>query len=224
MNIKQKKILHLLTIINGRRYSDLYKNFTEDDKFPYHLKYLINKGFINKRDNCYFLTREGAYATEQFESSTLQDRKLSIPIFHFICNYHEKFLVRKAFSADIECHHLYAIPGIKAEWGLKNDELFHARLAEKLGVEGTVKYRSTCHLLEYTSKNQVMWDDLIIVFDVDVTNIIKEKSAMSWYTLEEIAQLPNRHEPVDVFILKDNREPYLEILMKDNFNLRDEDL
>lgn len=224
MNIKQKRILHLLTLINGRRYSELYENFTEEDKFPYHLKHLIKLSYINKRDNRYFLTREGAYATQEFESTTFQDRKLSIPIYHFICKLKDKYLLRKCFSADIVSNHLYAIPGIKAEWGLKNEELFNDRLFERLGVKGIVKFRSTCHLLEYTSKGELMWDDLIIVFDVDVTEISSKKDALSWYSLKEIKELPKLHKPVEIFILEDCNTSYLELIMNDNFNLKEEEL
>jgi hypothetical protein len=224
MNIKQKKILNLLTIINGQRYSELYKHFIEEDKFPYHINQVIKKGFVNKHDGLYFLTREGAYTTQEFESSTLKDRRLSIPIYHLVCRFENKYLIRKCFSADIVSNHLYAIPGLKSDWGVKNADLFSTRMSEKIGVEGIPKYRATAHLLEFTSKGQIMWDDLIMIFDVTVTKIVKEFENLSWYSLDEIRALPKRHLPLDIYVLEDNHEPYKEIVMSDNFNLREEEL
>jgi hypothetical protein len=133
-------------------------------------------------------------------------------------------MLRKCFSADIVSHHLYSIPGIKSEWGLQNSDLFTKRIEEKLGVQGEVKFRSTSHLLEYTTKGEVMWDDIIILFDVEVSRIVKDVDAMYWFSIDEIKSLNNRHKPIDIYVLDNCKTPYLEIVMNDNFNLRNEDL
>lgn len=224
MNLKQRKILHLLTISNGRKYSELYKHFSPDDKFAYHLKQTINNGLVNKRGTSYFLTRLGAWETQNFDFRNYSDKKLKIPINIFICRYNEKFLIREAFAEDKNIQKLHALPGIKAEWGKEYSCLFTDELKTKFGLTGIVAYRSTFHLFEKTSKGDVMFDDILIVFDVNVTNLYEVTKNSLWLDINEIKQLPNRHQPIDVFILDNNKKLFGIINALSNFNLRDEDL
>ncbi len=224
MNIKQKKILSLLTTRNGCRYSELYKGFTEEDKFPYHLKQLNNKGFVNKRDNLYYLTRYGAHETQEFNQTTLEDKKLKIPINIFICEYQGKYLIREIFKEDKNVNTHYALPGIKAEWGTKYNELFNNLVLKKFGVKVHATYRSTFHLLEYTLERDIMFDDLLVVFDCEVSEVLDKQKQNLWLSKEEIATLTEKHPPIDTFILDHNREPFGEIYVLSNYNLRKEDL
>lgn len=221
MNIKQRKILHLLETNNGQKYTDLYKFFVEKDKFPYHLKQLVSKGNINKRNNRYYLTRLGAQATQDFNSTTLEERKLKIPINIFVCRHNDTFLIRRTYSDDI----CYALPGIKAEWG--------ATYAEDLQTQFTLKYkasikkmsyRSTLHLLERTTNNKIMFDDILLVFDVVVGKIHAIDEQSKWLTISEIGKLPNKHKPVDLLILENSHKKFEECIITSNFNLQAEDL
>ncbi|PIY16887.1 hypothetical protein CO112_00840 [Candidatus Dojkabacteria bacterium CG_4_9_14_3_um_filter_150_Dojkabacteria_WS6_41_13] len=221
MNIKQRKILHLLETCNGQKYSGLYKNFNEEDKFPYHLKHLVSKRYINKRNNAYFLTRLGAQTTQDFNSSTLEERKLKIPINVFVCKCQDKFLIRKTYSEDI----CYALPGIKAEWGATYDKDMSTQFQKKFGA--TIKkivYRSTLHLLERTTNNEIMFDDILLIFDVEIDQILETDKQFRWLTLEEIQKLPNKHKPVDIYLLENSQQKFMEILVTSNFNLQAEDL
>jgi len=224
MNIKQKKILHLLSVTNGQRYSELYKEFNEEDKFPYHIKHLVSIGYVNKRNCRYYLTTEGAYATQSFEGSTFRDRKMSIPIYLFVCKYNNKYLVRKCFSGDAVSQHLYSLPGLKAEWGVNHKEMFTNILKVKLGIVGKVKYRSTFHLVEYTTKGTLIWDDIIFIMDVDVKEVLQQDSSLKWFAIKDIEKLPKKHIPLVEFVLKNNREIFGELVTHDNFNFKEEEL
>jgi len=221
MNIKQRKILNILEFNNGLKYSELYKNFKEEDRFSYHLKQLLIQGYINKREDNYFITRLGVQITENFKSSTLEIRTLKIPINLFVCTYEDKFLIRKPFPDDI----CYSLPNIKAEWGIKYDSVFSEQFPAKFGATcKEIAYRSTLHLLEYTTDKKLLYDDIFVVFDVEVKDIINTDDQNLWLTEEAIKQLPNRHRPIDLFILEKNREPFNDLEFTSNFNLKKEDL
>jgi hypothetical protein len=71
MHKVQYKILKKLIENDKQRYSELYKGFSEEDKFAYHLKYLVRKKLVLKVIKTYSLTKEGekAFLLKEMELS-----------------------------------------------------------------------------------------------------------------------------------------------------------
>ena len=70
---------------NGQRYSDLLTGFTQEDRFTYHLKYLLTKGLVTKRESRYYLSAAGMRESGNFDTRTLQNVPISSPRLLLIC-------------------------------------------------------------------------------------------------------------------------------------------
>src|SRR6185369_16861370 len=95
MNFKQNKILKILNEAIGLRYSELYKYFTEEDKFPYHLKYLIKSDYILKKEERYYLTPKGAAFAINWIDGEYNDLVHKVPRIVLVCNYEDKYLIKE---------------------------------------------------------------------------------------------------------------------------------
>jgi|GEM_PF-1963335 len=226
MNIKQKIILRKLVQVNGQRYSELLSNFTMEDRFPYHLKYLLTNKLISKRNDRYYLTKEGMRVTGTFDTRTLEDIKISTPLFLFICKYEDKYLVIEHFSKDSNLHrHLFALPSGYPLAGLPLEESCKKDLLRKYGVTADFKYRSTFHLITKTTDGDTLFDTIYLVFETQVGKEEVENCKQGvWLSKEEILKLENRAISVEKFLVEDNREIYTEDSVVLNYGIEENDL
>lgn len=207
MNIKQRKIIQLLIERTGRRYSELFCHFEYEDKFPYHLKQLVNKNLIEKRDNRYYITREGIRSTTQFITRTLEEIELKVLRVLFVCNRENQYLLKPCFSSDPERDTYYILPGGSPIIGESLDECCQRLLQTKFNIEGKIEYRCTHHYRNYSTDGEIIFDNVCLVYDVAVEKFKGDES--NWFTKRSISKL-HKHPTVDKFILEDNREPFSE--------------
>lgn len=222
MNIKQKRILRKLVVRNGQKYSDLYKGFEYEDKFPYHLKHLVEKNLVNKREGRYFLTKSGMKATAFFDSRTLDDFELKIPRLVFICNKNEKYLLVPLFDSDEKRESYYTLPSGNAVVGDTLDDACNRMLQEKYGIDGTYRYRSTHHHTWYTTDGDILFDDICLIFDVAVYKV-KGKTD-KWFSLGEIKRIKNKLPLIDKYIIQVCRGAFYESESVGNFGFEEKDL
>lgn len=67
MHKYQSSILKRLLYNKGVRFSDLNKLRITSDRFTFHLKKLIEKGLVVKKDNLYYLSAQGKELTNRLE-------------------------------------------------------------------------------------------------------------------------------------------------------------
>ncbi len=226
MNPKQKLILRKLVEANGRKYSELFKYFSYEDKFPYHLKFLLNKKYISKRNSKYYLTKDGMRITSTFDRMSLEDVKLPQPMFIFICKFENKYLISKHFSDDKDIsRHLYTLPSAKPLWGLPLEESCKKEFLRKNGVTADFKYVSTFHLINKTSDGDTLFDNIFLTFEAEIDE--KEFANCKkdyWFTKEEISKLPNTTITVKKLLLENNRDPYIQDEVILNYGIEEFDL
>lgn len=208
MNIKQRKILQLLLARQGQRYSDLFRHFEYEDKFPYHLKYLVSKGFVNKRKNLYLISEEGIKYTTFFNTRTLGEIEKKTLRLLFVCNHKNLYLLKPCFESDPKRDTYYILPGGSPIIGEHLDESCAQLLKDKFSVSGKAEYRATHHYLNYTTKGDILFDNLCLIYDVKEDK--KPDRPEHWFTKAQIRRLGPRHPTVDRFILEDCREPFSE--------------
>jgi hypothetical protein len=99
------------------------------------------------------------------------------------------------------------LPGCNFLWGESLEQAFTRVLRDNYEIEGDVTYRSCGHNIMKSSKGQVFFDDVTLIFDVDVRTQLKEYPER-WFTLSQIKRLTDRDLLVDRMILEDNRRPF----------------
>lgn len=226
MNIKQKTILRKLVEINGQRFSELLRHFSYEDKFPYHLKYLLNKKLISKREGKYYLTKKGMKETSKFDTKTLQDIEAPISAIIFLCKHEDKYWVFKHFAEDLnEKRHLYTLASAKPLWGETLEISCKKEFLRKNGILADFKYRNTFHLINKTTDGDVLFDNVFLIFETELTKAqVKQSKKGFWLTKEEIKEIPNISITVKKFILEDNRNPYIEDIVILNYGIEERDL
>ncbi|MDD3648206.1 MAG: hypothetical protein PHS44_06970 [Candidatus Dojkabacteria bacterium] len=221
MHPKQKEILAKLKLVNGQRYSELYRGFDYEDKFPYHIKYLLQKGFINKRDRKYYLTRKGALKGSYFDDMTLNDRQHKIPIMLFVCKFKSLYYIWPKFKNDLNRRTVHTIPGAKAVFGERLADRAGDMLKVKYGVEGRLKFRAIHEYTERTTDGKILFDDIFLVYDCLVENI---QSNVNWFKKAEVARLDNLWVIARRYILEDVQGSFHTDEVYENYYIHAEDL
>lgn len=60
-------ILTKLLVSTGLRYSEAHPNNVDDDLYNYHLQFLVKKGYVEKKDDIYLLTKNGKVAVQNLD-------------------------------------------------------------------------------------------------------------------------------------------------------------
>ena len=226
MNSKQKLILRKLVEINGRRYSELFSFFSYEDKFPYHLKYLLTKGLIKKRDNKYYLTKEGMKVTTHFDTRTLEDINPPSILLLFVCKFKDKYLILEHFEKDQnQNRRIFTLPSGRPLRGLSLQESCLRTFKRKFGIEAKFSYRATFHLIHNTTDGDLLFDDVWLVFNttLDEAGFRNQKKGY-WLTREEIQEFPNTFIPIQKFIIEDAKGHFLEDSIVLNYGIEESDL
>jgi hypothetical protein len=211
MNFKKRKILKILNDNPGKRYSELYKNFSEEDKFPYHLKYLVKNQLIVKKDDKYFVTHAGSSIAVNWIDTKFNELIHKVPRIVFICNFKNKFLIKKYYSNVFEENQFYGLPGIKVPFGQKEiNSLITSELQSKYKVEGEHKFKGIQNLLIENKEGKVIFDFIYLIFNVDVKLTSGDVEGFSWFTRKEVQKLPPVSSVLEDYILKDSYETFSE--------------
>lgn len=220
IDIKQRKILASLFQNNGQRFSELSKSYEPEDRFSYHIEHLLAQGFVNKRDGKYFITPDGVIKCSYLNFKTFEELHLKKTTINFICQYKDTFLIMP--KTENKQGIQYVLPGDRAIFGEGLSELVEKLLDQKYGITGKITYRCTTNLIQQTSSGKVIFDDIVLIYDVKLNKPALKKKG-TWLAKEAILKLDRRHPLIDTLVLDDNREPFHEILVEENFNFYDED-
>jgi len=231
MNSKQKIILRNLVIKNGLRYSELSKNFQPEDRFHYHLKHLIKIAYVLKRDNKYFLTREGLQFTKNFNSRNLQDEVAPHLLFGFIITYQDNYHLTYDFINKISgTPSWYRLIRGTPLIGESTHDSCKRILQQKARLESTsITYMNTYRLVQLTTNQSVIFDNILLMFIVEVTeDSYKASSELStqktWFTRNEIKELDSKWPEVNLITRSADYSPMQEIRFVSDYTLETEEI
>lgn len=91
----QKHILTVLTHQQTARFSELRPPRVDTNLFSYHLKLLINAGFISKLDKCYTLGSKGLIYVDQADKRASASHRPSVIVMLIIQNSDGQVLLQK---------------------------------------------------------------------------------------------------------------------------------
>lgn len=210
MNIKQKIILKKLSLRrNGMKFSELMQGFGYEDKFPYHLKRLLLNKFIHKQKSLYFTTEKGLAESVTFDED-YNDVRYKLPQILLLCKHQDKYLIKESSYHTRKDQPNFCLPNIIATFGTSLTELIKSSLENKYLVKGKVSFKAVQDYHEFTSDNNLVFDDIFIVFEVLVSQILGVPSQHKWLSEKEILNSSSIHSTVKDFILEDKVKRFSE--------------
>lgn len=218
LHLKQRKILKLLHHESFRRYSEIYDYFSEEDRFPYHLKQVLKKGLVHKEGSRYSLTNEGfkiAVNNVRQDYSAIEHK---VPRIVLVCKTNRnKFLIKKYFNVFGNKKIRYGLPGIKMDFGtfpfIKSIE---KQISSKFGIEGQASFRAIQSFIQIDKSGQSIFDFLYIVFNIQVNSVLSQIDGYSWLTEKQIKKLPPISYAIEDFLFGKEKSTFSERVVKED--------
>lgn len=142
----QKQILSKLLKTNGLRYRDAHPQFVENDLYNYHLQFLVNKKYINKRNDRYYLSEKGKQFVQQMDvqGEIKEYFKFSVLLYAVKINKGKKEILlqkrlRHPYYGDIGTISGKVHVGEKVEVAAKRKMLEEAGLEAKFKLIGLIR-------------------------------------------------------------------------------------
>lgn len=212
MHTLQKLLITRLVKQNGLTYTDLTKGYDSEDNIVFHLKQLLSKGYIEKKDDRYFLTPEGVTTLTTFQKTDLQDNSFKMAFFGFICECGGSYLVTPHKNVS---ETFFNLPSGSPLFGEKPEDALPRTFYEETGINipfDNFKFDSLHLKTVKTKEGKVLFDDVFIVYVVVVTE--PQKSSMelrkgsTWLTKAEIEKISDKWPEIDMCILRKDWKAY----------------
>lgn len=174
----------------------------------FHLKQLMNKGFIEKQEAEYKITANGIKEIAKYDLEKLEDTGFKTFFVGFVCKSGENFLIKEHC---VDKTYFYNLPSGKPKFGESMRKalarIFHDSTHLKLKSED-FKYLSLHLKTIKTSRGEILFDDAFAVYEIVISKSQKAKMKLAkqlkWMPFEEIKKLPNRWPEIDILIINKN--------------------
>lgn len=213
MHEVQKILLKRLFLHNKQKYSTLTSGYDFEDNIVFHLKQLLNKGFIKKEENFYFITPEGIREITDYDLAALEDSGFKTFFIGFLCTDGEKYLIKEHPTENNNCFNL---PSGKPRFGEKIEEALIRTFQTNTGLTlnpDDFTYQSLHLKTVKTSEGEVLFDDAFAIYKVGINEDQKKEMKLhaniKWMSIEEIKKIPNLWPEIDYCILQKDSSPYL---------------
>jgi ADP-ribose pyrophosphatase YjhB (NUDIX family) len=199
LNFNQMVIINNLIFKLSARFSELNTLSIPNDQFNYHIKKLVDEGYISKSDeNLYSLTLKGKNFASSTDIYNLKIEKQSrihlIPVCIRDFNGVTKYLIHRRKK------HPYfdwsGFPSGKAKYGNFYDSEVIRELEEETGLVGTPTLKVIKHvLIKLKGSDEVVEDKQFFFYRIDDLQnelLIKTiEGENSWLSLDELSNTPN---------------------------------
>jgi len=209
----QKILLKRLYLRNHQRYGELTHGYDYEDNVAFHLKQLLEKGFIIKGDGIYSLTTSGLQEVAGYNLPDLTEAGVKTFFVGLLINYQDKYLIKQHPQAK---ENFYNFPSRKPIFGESIETALTKTLSKYTGLETQPENFSflSLHLKTIkTSENEVLFDDAFAIYQITLTPSqyaqIKLTNNAVWVAKNELVQLPYRWPELDICILKEDKTPYM---------------
>lgn len=189
------------------------------DHFNFHIKKLIEEGFVEKGDKVYKLSHKGKeYAnrmdTDENEIEKQPKVSVAITLERKGVNGEREFLFQQRKKNPY--YDFWGRMGGKVRWGESVIEAAERELKEETGLEAEFEYRLLYHKRDFNKVTGKLLEDKIFlcVYATEFTGELIEEfegGINKWMTTEEFHQVPKRFTSVDEFMeLMDKGETFAE--------------
>ena len=166
MHFIQRKILYDLLFAESVRFADLKPYEMDNGQFMFHLKKLIEDGFISKSGSAYKLTKTGKEAANKLN---IKDVSMSVQakITTVLCaikttGSEPEILIYKRLKNPF--YGLHGFPTQKVIWGENIKDTAIGGLKEETNLEGQAKLIGTFHYSIYSEDNLLIEDKVMFAY------------------------------------------------------------
>lgn len=209
----QKIILKRLLDKNGQKYSDLTRGYSYEENIVFHLKRLVDEGFIKKENGFYLITAEGVKKITQYDLSELEDTGFKTLFIGFLCRHKDKYLIKSHPQGQTN---FYNLPSGKPHFGEAIEFSLARTFEENTGLKLPPSELSFLSLHLKTVKTpgeEIIFDDAFAIYKVELNSQqfenVKLGKNIQWMDANEISELSNRWPEIDICILKEDYTKYL---------------
>lgn len=189
------------------------------DHFNFHVKKLVDEGYVEKQDKSYRLTHKGkeyANRMDTDENEIEKQPKVSVAITLERQNIkgEREFLFQQRKKNPY--YDFWGRVGGKIRWGESILEAAKRELKEETGLEAEFEQRLLYHKRDFNKGTGKLLEDKIFfcVYATEYTGEFIEEfegGVNKWMTVEEFHQKPKRFTSVDEFMeLMEKGEPFAE--------------
>lgn len=211
MNIKQRKIIKSLIVDVGQRYSQLAKLFNTEDKFSYHIKYLLQRELVEKREDLYFVTLQGRNTISEFDWDSLETiKQRPLVCIGFIIKEDNHYLLHQKSASPFKAW--YRLPGFPVNEGTNFEETA-AHYLQISSKKFKMLTHSTHHRRFFNQKGEFLWSSVLLVFTLKLSvNIFKslaeDKDRWKWFNKRQIKSIKRWREVDTCIFNKINKHFY----------------
>lgn len=159
----QMEILRKLLFMQVARFSDLLKA-TEltSDHFNFHIKQLIEAGYLEKQGDAYMLTRAGKeYANRMDTDEKVLEKQPKLSVLLIVENDKGQFLSQQRLKQPF--FGFWGRPTGKIRWGESLEEAAHRELMEETGLTADFRYAGLYHKMDYETSGDFLEDKYFLL-------------------------------------------------------------
>lgn len=157
----QLKILTKLLRAKGLRYSEAQIREIDNDLYNYHLKFLVSKGFVEKKDNRYYLSNKGKKYVQKMDVSGDVKKYFKLTVLPYVVRTYKG---RRQILLQRRLRHPYfgdigTVSG-KVHIDEKVEEAARRKLGEETGLEADFKLLGVVRKIRRDKEGTVIEDSL----------------------------------------------------------------
>src|SRR5690606_9885366 len=132
------------------------------DHFNFHIKQLIEAGYLEKRENTYTLTRSGKeYANRMDTDEKVLEKQPKISVLLIVENDKGQFLSQQRLKR--RCYGFWGRANGKVRWGETVEEAANRELLEETGLTADFRYAGLYHKMDYEKSGDFLEDKYFLV-------------------------------------------------------------
>ncbi len=213
----QAVILRDLLFVPAASFADLQKSTDlASDHFNFHIKKLVDTGFVEKNESGYSLTSKGkeyANRMDTDENEIEKQPKISVALLVERQNGNRReFIVQQRLKQPY--YGFYGRLGGKVRWGESFEEAAARELEEETGLTGTFSFSHIFHKRDYRKSDGTLLEDkiFVIMHSANAAGDMMEQfegGKNFWMTQEELISQDKIFESARDFVIHhDAGTPY----------------